>query len=206
MAKKRSYDIHTVRSEYEETLENQEKREAEEYKAAHLPKLENDGTPKLSSDLAAIKAQQMYEENYKNPDYEESKRISLFMEYETWERVQAVCWSEGESINKYVVDRLRESTINVSEDTLKQYREAMKEKHLDEWARQRDVLQYWWQTPGMNMRMKVTSYQMHRDSLTVVDDKGVIHNYYIHRGNVTDGTTKFAREKTLLAQMKRLKG
>ena len=74
----------------------------------------------------------------------------------------------------------------------------MKQKHLDEWSQQRDILQYWWQTSGLRD-------QMNKNSLTVVEITGTVRNYYIHRGWITDGQNKFAKEKLVLAQLKRIK-
>lgn len=208
MAKKRSYDVNTIRSEYEETLEQQDKREAGEVSTAENPVESTDtinAEPAASSMIAEVISKTQYEDDYVNPDQEEYKRMSLFMDWETWERIQALCWVENEPVNRLVVDKLREWSLDIPNETLEKYRTAMKQKHLDEWSQQRDILQYWWQTSGLRDQMNIKSFQMNKNSLTVVEITGTVRNYYIHRGWITDGQNKFAKEKLVLAQLKRIK-
>lgn len=208
MAKKRSYDVNTIRSEYEETLEQQDKREAGEVSTAENPVESTDtinAEPVASSMIAEVISKTQYEDDYVNPDQEEYKRMSLFMDWETWERIQALCWVENEPVNRLVVDKLREWSLDIPNETLEKYRTAMKQKHLDEWSQQRDILQYWWQTSGLRDQMNIKSFQMNKNSLTVVEITGTVRNYYIHRGWITDGQNKFAKEKLVLAQLKRIK-
>jgi len=155
--------------------------------------------------IAEVISKTQYEDDYVNPDQEEYKRMSLFMDWETWERIQALCWVENEPVNRLVVDKLREWSLDIPNETLEKYRTAMKQKHLDEWSQQRDILQYWWQTSGLRDQMNIKSFQMNKNSLTVVEITGTVRNYYIHRGWITDGQNKFAKEKLVLAQLKRIK-
>ncbi len=209
MAKKRNYDVNTIRSEYEETLEQQDMRDSTacsitqnysaEYTSAKKVELVDSSTIDEAIDIT------QYEDEYVNPDQVEYKRMSLFMDWDTWERIQALCWNENEPVNRLVVDKLREWSLDVPDETLEKYRTAMKQKHLDEWAQQRDVLQYWWQTSGLRDQMNIKSFQMNKNSLTVIETTGTVRNYYIHRGWITDGQNKFAKEKLILAQLKRMK-
>ena len=209
MAKKRNYDVNTIRSEYEETLEQQDKRETFDVSTTENTAVESADTSNVenttSSMIAEVISKAQYEDDYVNPDQEEYKRMSLFMDWETWERIQALCWNENEPVNRLVVDKLREWSLDIPDETLEKYRTAMKQKHLDEWTQQRDVLQYWWQTSGLRDQMNIKSFQMNKNSLTVVEITGTVRNYYIHRGWITDGQNKFAKEKIILAQLKRIK-
>ena len=219
MAKKRSYDVNTIRSQYEETLEQQDKREGHEEAVkqepiasvideAPAPVIDPEPAPMPAptpSPLTETLIKPQYEEDYVNPDQEEYKRMSLFMDWETWERIQALCWNENEAVNKIVVDKLREWILELPEETLENYREASKQKHLDEWAQQRDLLQYWWQISGIRDQLNIKSFKMNKNSLTVVENTGTVRNYYIHRGWVTDGQNKLAKEKLLQAQLKRMR-
>ena len=209
MAKKRNYDVNTIRSEYEETLEQQDKRETVDVSTTENTAVESADTSNVenttSSMIAEVISKAQYEDDYVNPDQEEYKRMSLFMDWETWERIQALCWNENEPVNRLVVDKLREWSLDVPDETLKKYRTAMKQKHLDEWTQQRDVLQYWWQTSGLRDQMNIKSFQMNKNSLNVIEITGTVHNYYIHRGWITDGQNKFAKEKLILAQLKRVR-
>lgn len=209
MAKKRNYDVNTIRSEYEETLEQQDKRETVDVSTTENTAVESADTSNVenttSSMIAEVISKAQYEDDYVNPDQEEYKRMSLFMDWETWERIQALCWNENEPVNRLVVDKLREWSLDIPDETLEKYRTAMKQKHLDEWSQQRDVLQYWWQTSGLRDQMNIKSFQMNKNSLTVVEITGTVRNYYIHRGWITDGQNKFAKEKIILAQLKRIK-
>lgn len=208
MAKKRSYDVNTIVSGYEETLELQNRRESTELtslketaetKAEPVP-VEPAASPSITETIT----ENQYENEYVNPDHEEYKRMSLFMDWETWERIQALCWNENEPVNRLIVDKLREWSLDISNEVLEKYRLAMKQKHLEEWAKQRDILQYWWQTSGLREQMNIKSFQLKKNFLTVVEITGTIHNYYIHRGWVTDGQNKFAKEKILWAQLRRI--
>ena len=76
----------------------------------------------------------MGDEEYVNPDKEDFKRLSLFMDWDVWERIQALCWSEKKPVNKMVVDKLREWCVTLDDDKLEQYRAAMKEKHITKWS------------------------------------------------------------------------
>ena len=51
----------------------------------------------------------------------------------------------------------------------------------------------------------VSEFKMNKNSLTVVENTGTVRNYYIHRGWVTDGQNKLAKEKLLQAQLKRMR-
>lgn len=213
MARKRSYDVNSITSEYIETLGSQDKREASETENTEK-NIELDTETGTIESVAESATEQtgtmavlsnLYEEEYVNPDQEEYKRMSLFMDWETWERIQALCWNENESINKTVVDKLREWSLDVPDEILEKYRKATKQKHLDEWSRQRDVLQFWWQTSGIRDQMNIKSFNMNRNTLTVIETTGTVTNYYIHRGWITDGQNRFAKEKVVLAQLKRVK-
>lgn len=204
MAKKRTYDLNNIRTEYEDTLEQQEKRELAETTVVENTFQDNQHTMETSSMSVPLSPiHKIFDEDYINPDKEDYKRMSLFMDWEVWERIQAMCWSENEAVNKVIVDKLREWSLDVSDETLEAYHTAMKQKHLDEWAEQRDVIQYWWNTSGLREQMQIQSYRMNRNSLTVIENTGSVRNYYIHRGWITDGQNKLAREKSMLAQMKR---
>lgn len=204
MAKKRTYDLNNIRTEYEDTLEQQEKRELAETTVVENTFQDNQHTMETSSMSVPLSPiPKIFDEDYINPDKEDYKRMSLFMDWEVWERIQAMCWSENEAVNKVIVDKLREWSLDVSDETLEAYHTAMKQKHLDEWAEQRDVIQYWWNTSGLREQMQIQSYRMNRNSLTVIENTGSVRNYYIHRGWITDGQNKLAREKSMLAQMKR---
>ena len=204
MAKKRTYDLNNIRTEYEDTLEQQEKRELAETTVVENTFQDNQHTMETSSMSVPLSPiPKIFDEDYLNPDKEDYKRMSLFMDWEVWERIQAMCWSENEAVNKVIVDKLREWSLDVSDETLEAYHTAMKQKHLDEWAEQRDVIQYWWNTSGLREQMQIQSYRMNRNSLTVIENTGSVRNYYIHRGWITDGQNKLAREKSMLAQMKR---
>jgi hypothetical protein len=204
MAKKRSYDLNTLKSEYEETLEQQDKRDNKEDIPPENIEANSDDTASSSNISSAVPITR-YEDDYVNPDQEEYKRISLFMEWDTWERIQALCWNENRPVNSIIVDKLREWSLDIPDETLNKYRSAMKQKHLDEWTKQRDVLQYWWQTSGLRDQMNIKSFQMNKNSLTIIENTGTVRNYYIHRGWITDGQNKFAKEKIILAQLKRMK-
>ena len=209
MAKKRNYDVNTIRSEYEETLEQQDKREATDSNVAeeHVePTVEPAPAEPITSPLITeTLANAQYEDNYVNPDQEEYKRMSLFMDWETWERIQALCWNENEPVNRLIVDKLREWSLDIPDETLDKYRAAMKQKHLDEWAQQRDILQYWWQTSGLRDQMNIKSFQMNKNSLTIIENTGTVRNFYIHRGWITDGQNKLAKEKLIQVQLKRIR-
>lgn len=188
MAKKRGYDVNTLITGYEKNLESQERKEA-----VVADDVEEQQTKKFL---------QFMNDEYVDPDKSDYKRISLFMEWDVWERIQALCWDENEPVNKLIVDKLREWTLNVPQDILDRYRQAMKQKHLSEWEQQRDVLQYWWQTSEIRANMQVQTYNLNRSSLTVTETNGIVHNYYIHRGWITDGNAKYERAKKILAQLK----
>lgn len=211
MARKRSYDINTMETDYERKLAQQKEREAtirsDNESATEVPatapsatQAEDQKVPFAADTFASTR----FADEYVNPDMESYKRMSLFMDWDTWERIQALCWSEDMPVNRLVVDKLREWSLAVPKDTLEKYRSAMKQKYLDQWAQERDVLQYWWKTSGLRNQMNIQKLQMNKNSLTVVEITGPEHNYYIQRGWVTDGKTKFAKEKIILAQLKRL--
>lgn len=183
MAKKRSYDIDHIRTQYEDKLERQDERE-QVTQPAEAPASPFDYVP----------------EPYENPDKEDYKRISLFMDFATWERLQALCWDKGEAVNKLLVEKLRAWSSDVSEEILAAYREHKKAQHLAEWEQQRQILRSWWQTSGLYDKMQVASYQMNRDSLTVTETNGNVRRYYIHRGWITDGHSKLAKVKSILKQ------
>lgn len=210
MARKRSYDINTMETDYERKLAQQKEREAiigsDNESAAEVPATAPSTTPSEDQKapfVADTFASTRFADEYVNPDMESYKRMSLFMDWDTWERIQALCWSEEMPVNRLVVDKLREWSLSVPKDMLEKYRAAMKQKYLDQWAQERDVLQYWWQTSGLRNQMNIKKFQMNKNSLTVIEITGTEHNYYIQRGWVTDGKTKFAKEKIILAQLKR---
>lgn len=181
MAKKRNYDVDKIMSEYEDTLTHQE-------------------TKQKNSATATTPAASPFDyvpESYQNPDKEDYKRISLFMEFEIWERLQALCWQKNEAVNKVLVDKLSEWSKDVSEETLHQYREAMKQKHLHDWEQERNIIRHWWQTSGLYDKLKVQSYKMNRNSLLVTEENGNVRKYYIHRGWITDGHSKLAKAKDI---------
>lgn len=182
MAKKRSYDINSIRSEYEDKLEKQEEREQ-----TIVPAPQADVTSPFTY---------VPEEPYVNPDKEDYKRLSLFMDFATWERLQALCWNQHEAVNKILVNKLREWSRDVDEETVARYREYRKQQHLAEWEEQRRVLREWWQTSGLYDQMQVASYKMNRDNLTVTETNGNVRKYFIHRGWITDGHSKLAKVKS----------
>lgn len=208
MAKKRSYDVNTIVSGYEETLELQNRRESTELtslKEVTEAKAEPEPIKPAASPITTTPiTENRYENDYVNPDQEEYKRMSLFMDWETWERIQALCWNANEPVNRLIVDKLREWSLDIPNEILEKYRMAMKQKHLEEWAKQRDILQYWWQTSDLREQMNIQSFHLKKNFLTVVEITGTVHNYYIHRGWVTDGCNKFAKEKILWAQLRRI--
>ena len=193
MAKIREYDIKAIQTEYEKTLQDQENKETAIIQEPSFPE---------SSFLHPF---DMGDEEYVNPDKEDFKRLSLFMDWDVWERIQALCWSEKKPVNKMVVDKLREWCVTLDDDKLEQYRAAMKEKHITKWSEQRSVLAYWFQTSDIRNRMTVKSCKMNRCSLSLTEENGIVHDYYIHRNYITDGKIKFANVKTLKAQMKMAK-
>ena len=207
-AKKRNYDINKVRSEYEEKLSQQHNDEVVDNSPSEaIPEPSSESSPlePENSYLTNSFTNTIYEDEYVNPDQEDYKRMSLFMEWETWERLQALCWSENEPVNRLIVDKLRQWSLSIPEETLDKYRTAMKQKHVDEWAKQRELLQYWWQTSGLRDQMSIKSFHMNKNSLTIIENSGTVRNYFIHRGWITDGQNKFAKEKLMFAQLKRLK-
>ena len=197
--KKRSYDLNDIKSDYEKKLDRQSRT------AMSDEDTETSSESTIDSPIDETVINQSSEEDYINPDQEEYKRMSLFMEWDTWERIQALCWNENAPVNKVIVDKLREWSLDVPDETLNKYRLDMKQKHLDKWAQQRDILKHWWQTSGLRDQMNIKSFKVNISSLTAVETTGTVHNYYIHRGWVTDGQNKFAKEKILLAQLKRIK-
>ena len=197
--KKRSYDLNDIKSDYEKKLDRQSRT------AMSDEDTETSSESTIDSPIDETVINQSSEGDYINPDQEEYKRMSLFMEWDTWERIQALCWNENAPVNKVIVDKLREWSLDVPDETLNKYRLDMKQKHLDKWAQQRDILKHWWQTSGLRDQMNIKSFKVNISSLTAVETTGTVHNYYIHRGWVTDGQNKFAKEKILLAQLKRIK-
>lgn len=212
MAIKRRYDANTMRTEYERTLELQKQREttAEEatQQSSEEPRRVNatsKGTaPEINNKVTNTHIATEKDEPYVDPDYEDYKRISLFMDFDTWERLMAICWKKGEAINKTVVDHLRDWGMELGEDELIAYRAVAKEKNLKEWERRRNIMIYWWRTSGIREQLNIKSYRVHRNgTLTVIELNDSIREYSIVRGYISDGKNKFARVKTIEALMKR---
>ena len=126
MAKKRGYNVDEIKTEYERSLNQQEQRDAIENETA-----KEDEQPEIN-EKAAIDTHVATEreEPYVDPDYEDYKRISLFMDFETWERIQAVCWKEKSAVNKLLVEHLREWSLKLPESDVDEYRHFKEEQTI----------------------------------------------------------------------------
>ena len=200
MAKKRGYNVDEIKTEYERSLNQQEQRAAIENGTA-----KEDEQPEIN-EKAAIDTHVATEreEPYVDPDYEDYKRISLFMDFETWERIQAVCWKEKSAVNKLLVEHLREWSLKLPESDVDEYRHFKEEQNVKEWAKLRDVMIYWWRTSGIREQLNIKSYRIHRNgTMTVIEMNGTIHEFTFLRGWITDGKNKYMRVKAIEAQLRR---
>ena len=199
MAKKRGYNVDEIKTEYERSLNQQEQRDANAEEVAR------EDEPSEINEKAAIDTHVATEreEPYVDPDYEDYKRISLFMDFDTWERILAIFWKDESAVNKILVDRLREWSMKIPDEDVIAYRQFRKEQNLQEWEKLRNVMIHWWRTSGIREQLNIKSYRIHRNgTMTVIEMNGTIHDFSFFRGWITDGKNKYIRVKAVEAQLR----